>query len=421
MSRETVRFDNCRKSLFAAWYSDWNANTYLRREPFREQPCLMNAGSTAGAPVALGDGFLVGLLKECDAVFEWDGVCLRVDAPGDALFVSTAADESQRWKEYHQALGIEFRRAPFGLMPEYCTWVEQVRNSPGRRADDAMERLTGEFVLSYLEEVKQSGWPAGRFTVDAGWSLTCGEGGFGDWDARPGMEMPALAEAIQREGHVPGLWMAPSLVHPQSRFAREFPEAVGSRLDMGGECVWSRFCELQPSAASQGLIDNLFRRAFEWGFRKFKLDILYGPKPEMYELSRQCRLAADRLPEPVELEGHIPDPFCARHMDVIRLNDVLISSRHPNWKAVYEGHLEVCRRSVPGMVLNLDHVGGNCVDVGEALFIEHVELLKKELVIGYPAVSLLPGHVGERAVEVTDALLNATQDQKAGKQFLRVK
>jgi hypothetical protein len=113
-------------TVFTAWFSEWNVNTYIRREPFLEQPCLGNTGSTAGAPVVVGKGFLAGLLRTCDAVFSWDGSRLTINAPESALFISTAADESQRWADYHQALGIRFRKAPFGLMPEYCTWVEQI-------------------------------------------------------------------------------------------------------------------------------------------------------------------------------------------------------------------------------------------------------------------------------------------------------
>jgi len=387
------------ETIFTAWHSEWNRNTYVRREPFCEQPCLMNAGSTAGAPVVFGDGFLAGLINQCDAVFEWDGSKLTVTAPDGILFVSTAADGVQRWAEYHQALGIKFRKAPFGLLPEYCTWVEQAWQAAGGGFSKILSALTPELINSYLNAVKRAGWSAGRFTVDAGWSPFGGPGGFGDWIPRASMNMPAIAEQILSHGHIPGLWLAPALIACDSLAAQQNSKLIGIPVQMNGECEWTKYSYLAPSEDSQALINSLFRRVFDWGFRKFKLDIFYGPKPVMHELSRQCRVAADLLPEPVELEGHIPDPFCARYMDVIRLNDLMISKKHLYWREVYEGHLYVCRHSALGMVLNLDHVGGNCADVNEAEFIEHLEMLQQNATIGYPCLSLLPQHAGFRAVE----------------------
>jgi hypothetical protein len=258
-------------------------------------------------------------------------------------------------------------------------------------------------ICEYLKTIRRMGWKSGRFTIDEGWCMRDGEGGFGDWIPRADLDMPALAKQIRMNGHVPGIWMSPVLIDSQSRAARENPGLVGSPVEMRGECDWLKYYYVNPSDASQELIDSLFQKAFDWGYRKFKLDVFYGPKPVMYELARQCRQAADRLPEPIELEGHIPDPFCAQYMDVVRINDLMISEQYPGWRSVFDGHLTVCRNSLPGMVLNLDHIGGNCTNMGEAEYIEHLNLLKENSDIGYPTLGLLPQHVSPLAVKSVTA------------------
>lgn len=394
-------------TVFTTWFSEWNANTYRRTDPFSEKPCACYAGSTAGAPVLVCDNLLVGLTEECcDAVFEWDGAQLIVEVPESLLFVSTAVDELERWMQYQNALGLEFRDAPFGLLPEYCTWVEQNWLSSNNAAQTVQAALSEPMLNSYLDTIRSSGWKPGRFTIDEGWCSRAGEGGFGDWIPRSDLNMASLAEKIKSAGHVPGLWMAPALIAGDSKAALQNPALVGSPVQMNGECDWNRYFYIAASDASQALITDLFRRAFDWGFRKFKLDIFYGPKPDMRKISEQCRIAADALPEKVELEGHIPDPFCAQHMDVIRINDLLVSERHPGWRDVCEGHLAVCRNSAPGMILNLDHIGGNCTDVDEENFIEHLNMLKPHFDVGYPCLSLLPQHIGDKAVRAVSEVLS---------------
>lgn len=398
-------------SVFCAYYTEWNRNTYTRTEPFCERPFAMPAGSTGGAPVVCGESFLAGLLRECDAVFEWNGSELKIQAPEGAVFVSSAETAGERWAQYHEKLNIGLRRPVFGRLPEYCTWVEQIRICPTGRADDAMEVLTEDLIGQYLYTIKKDDLPPGRFTIDAGWSPVEGPGGFGDWVPRDEMRMKQLAEYIASEGHVPGLWMAPSLIHAQSERAGKFPELLGPAVDMGGECLWSRFRYTRPCARSQEMICDLFEKAFEWGFRKFKLDVFYGSKTDMRLISEQCRKAAGNLPEPVELEGHIPDPFCAQYMDVIRINDLLISEKHSDWRNVFNAHLNVCQLSAPGMMLNLDHIGGNSTAVSEELFIQHLHEVMTHRDDGYPCISLLPNSVGNQAVQVLQHALKAYEGE----------
>lgn len=398
-------------TVFTPYHNEWNRNAYTRRAPFAERPWLTPAGSTSGAAVVVAGDVFVGLTRPCsEAEFRWDGATLTATAPDDILFVrrdaGTPAGLDAAWAGYHRALGLPPARvAPFGRMPEYCTWVEQVIRPPARAGQLPCERLDEKLVETLLDAVDAHGWPRGRFTVDEGWGPRHGPGGYGTWEPRAAFDPEAAAARIAARGHVPGLWLAPALICPESDAARAHPAAVGERVTMPGETPWNRFHHLRPGPASEDIIAKLFRRAWGWGYRKFKLDILYGPRLDMLALHAACRRAADALPGPVELEGHLPDPFAAAHADVIRLNDVLVSADHPGWRSVVEGHYEVCARSAPDHLLCLDHIGGNSPDITPAEFVAHARMLEAQLPRGYPVVGLLPERLGSAAVGAVDHLL----------------
>lgn len=387
------------------YFNEWNRDVYRRRERFNENPMEILSSSTSGACVVLGGGNFAGLLQPVPARFVWDGLTLSIDAPEAALFY-VEASASEAWKQYHVQLGLlPAPVAPHGHCPEYCTWVEQGWEAAQRGLPGPSAALESDFVRRYLDRVTRDHWPRGRFTIDEGWCPRYGEGGFGDWTPKVGLDMAALAAEIASAGHVPGLWLAPALLCPRSRRAQAQPELVGEPFSMTAESGWAGFAFLKPGDAARDYLAVTFRRAWDWGFRKLKLDLFYGPKWLMIELHQLCWEAAQRLPGPMELEGHVPDPFAARWVHVIRLNDVLIDAAHPDWRDVAEAHDRVCRESAPHHLLNLDHLGGNKPAVTELQWLEHAEMQQEQLFRGYPVISLLPEHVGARAVEATDRLL----------------
>lgn len=398
-------------SVFTPYYNEWNRNAYTRRAPFAERPWLVPAGSTSGAAVAVAGDVFVGLTRPCaEAEFRWDGTTFTADAPDDALFVRREAGApaalDAAWADYHRALALPPARvAPFGRMPEYCTWVEQVLRPRAHAGQMPCERLDEGLVDALLDAVDAHGWPRGRFTVDEGWGPRHGPGGYGTWEPSPNFDPEAVAARVAARGHVPGLWLAPALICPESDAARAHPEAVGDRVTMPGETPWNRFHYLRPGPAADQIIAMLFRRAWSWGYRKFKLDILYGSRLDMLALHASCRRAADALSGPVELEGHVPDPFAAAHADTIRLNDVMVSAAHPRWRSVAEGHYEVCARSAPGHLLCLDHIGGNAPGIAPAEFVAHADMLAAQLPRGYPVVGMLPDRFGPEAVAAVTRLI----------------
>jgi hypothetical protein len=404
-------------SVFTPYFDVWNGNAYTRREPFSEEPLRVCTSSTSGAPVVVAGSVFAGLLRDdVEARFSWDGATLSVEAPDGAVFVAENGDTGAAWEAYHRALGLPApQAAPYGRMPEYCTWVEQVRRKHARGLGMVRDAQDERLVREMLDEVDKAGWPKGRFTVDDGWCPAQGAGAYGDWEPRAGIDIAKLAREIAAAGHVPGLWLAPALIDKDSRAARARPGLLGPRVQMAGEASWNLYHYLQPGEAGQALLDGLFRRVWDWGFRKLKLDIFYGPKPLMAAILAQCAAAARKLPGAVELEAHSPDPFLARHAHVVRLNDVLISPAHPGWREVVRGHWEVCSRGAPRHVLNLDHIGGNNPAVTEADFVEHCAMMLPQLGRGYPVVSLLPRHVGPGAVASVNDLLAAAAGAIVGK------
>ncbi len=391
--------------VFTPYYNAWNQDVYDRQAPFEECPLDVMASSTSGAPVAITETHLIGLTKLAAGVrFAWDGRVFTAEAPEGGLIVIEGTGDAA-WEAYHRALNLPPPpQAPFGRVPEYCTWVEQVwlAGQEGKRPNEV---LTNEFTRNYLDAVCNYRWPKGRFTIDEGWCPRHGEGGFGDWAPREEIDLPGLASEILSAGFIPGLWLAPALISLNSRLAEKRPELLGEPFEIEAESGWSGFAFLRPGNAARDYLAGVFQQGWDWGFRKFKLDIFYGSKRLMIEIHRLCWEAAQLLPGPVELEGHIPDPFASQFVHVVRLNDVLITPEDFKWRSVARSHFHVCCQSAPGHVLNLDHLGGNRPSLTEEQWIEHAEIMREQLACGYPAVSLLPFHVGKGAEKSLARLL----------------
>ncbi|OGV36494.1 MAG: hypothetical protein A2020_12750 [Lentisphaerae bacterium GWF2_45_14] len=401
-----IKFRRSVDKVFTPYYNKWNQDAYWRNSPFSEMPCNLDASSTSGAPVVIGENFFAGLTSPELAIFNYDKGILSVEASEKALFITENESIEAAWTQYHSSLDIIKDRNDFGKIPEYCTWVEQVWQNQKLNGASPFAVLSPQLIYQYLDAVDKQHWPRGRFTVDAGWSVMDGPGGVGDWEPRPEFDMKGLAQSIQSAGHIPGLWLAPGLIHPKSRIARQYPHLVGKCFDVGGECIWSKYHFINPCEESQQLFDQLLEKIWCWGFRKVKLDVLYGPKMQMTELHRQIYQAAKKLPDFIELEGHIPDPFCSQYVNVVRTNDVMIAPEHHQWENVVHAHFKVCHQSSPTHLLNLDHIGGNCANISEDLFLKHLEIIKTQVAAGYPVISLLPYHVSEYANECVSLFIN---------------
>ncbi|MDD3927271.1 MAG: alpha-galactosidase, partial [bacterium] len=120
--------------------------------------------------------------------------------------------------------------------------------------------------------------PVRHVILDMGWFTE-----FGDWYANgrfPG-GMREAAEKIRSRGLIPGVWLAPFIVHFFSRIFLRHPEVCAT--DTEGRVVMDNWGlapngYLDPtSPAGEEYLYGVFKRLFDEGFRYFKLDFIHYP------------------------------------------------------------------------------------------------------------------------------------------------
>lgn len=410
--------------LFCPYHNRWGEPAYRFRRAFSHNPFTIHASSTSGSPVILDHaGMFFGFAKESPevgCVFSYDGNGhLSVSVPaGQVLLIGDGGHGDDCWREYNRQVLLD-QPAVRQTIPEhwtdleYCTWVEQKRQGSGetliQKFFGARDVLSEQFVVRMIDRIKELGLPPGKFTIDDGWFGSYA--GLGDWQPDPD-RFPRFRQTVDyilNEGFVPGLWMAPIWIHPQSCLARRYPEFIGdpvapSNQDAPHNAEWNY---LRPGPGLDGMLTEVFERISGLGFRKLKFDMTYARKDLMRELHKVIYRAVKAVDSDLEIEIHQPDIFFSQYGDAIRTNDVLCNECC-QWKELTRDHFEVCYKSAPLKVLNLDHVGGNDPSVMEEDFLEHVSLYRG--MCGVPVISLLDGcNMGKRS---HDALLELAFDYK---------
>jgi alpha-galactosidase len=121
------------------------------------------------------------------------------------------------------------------------------------------------------------GLPFNVVQIDDGWEETVG-----DWQANDKFPsgMRVLADRIAEAGLVPGLWLAPFIVLPDSDTATRYPEMM--LRDERGEPVVAGYnwdsgylaLDLTRSDAREHIAELIDRVVHQWGFRYLKLDFI---------------------------------------------------------------------------------------------------------------------------------------------------
>ena len=122
------------------------------------------------------------------------------------------------------------------------------------------------------------------FQIDDGW-----EKNLGDWDFREDrfpQGLKNLAEKIENQSYIPGLWLAPFIIDSRSQTAKNHPDWLlrkenGRLLVAGFNPLWGKngsfYCLDLSNTEVLNHLDRIMDKVInDWGFRYLKLDFLYA-------------------------------------------------------------------------------------------------------------------------------------------------
>lgn len=410
------------KPLFCPYYSintpkEKGGNSYYyRSDAFTHNPFTVSASGMSGSPVIIdADGRFIGFMTTNGyelSTFSFDGnETLTVSFPeGQELYLDESGSK-EAWKDYNKVMMKRLNFEPLKDYPdfwsniEYCTWVEQKYQAS--KKFEHFHLLTHDFVKKYLDKIIEYGYPKGKMTLDHGWGMFPDgsiNSGFGSWQPDP-KKFPNFRktiEMIQKKGFTPGLWIGFPKIHHTSISAKKYPELLGSFRALGKDAYNKDIQWLNPKADIFEYASETINRFYEMGVMKFKIDMSYNTKSDMLHIHKELYRAAKLIDKNIEMEFHVPDIFFTKYADVIRTNDIWINDKF-DWRSRVKTHYEISYNSSPGRGINLDHIGGNDTTVNEHKFLEHLSLYKNKT--GYPLISLLPHHLGEKCVNETGEYL----------------
>ena len=215
----------------------------------------------------------------------------------------------------------------------HSTWVEQKRFFVQGGSVERQIPLSEDFVYDYMRRVDAMKMPRGKLTIDDGWDIRFAPDGrkcYGNWqiDRQKFPRMERLVRDMKEDGFEPGLWFAPFMVTPNCTLALTHPQLLGE--------VWNTKIDwgfLLPDDLLEEYYTQLFTPYIQMGFRKFKLDIAYGPKADMKRLLAMMYRIIKQQDPAIEVECHVPDIFVSRFCDTVRLS---VSERSQTRKGVFK-------------------------------------------------------------------------------------
>src|SRR5579875_93260 len=214
-------------------------------------------------------------LQRVECVCLLDGATL---APGEQLvserlLALEGSDPAVLLETYAAALAREMRaRTPAHPPTGWCSWYS------------LYNQTSEEVVLANVEALQRERVPVEIVQIDDGYQSATG-----DWltpNARFPSGMAALAGRIRDAGFVPGLWLAPFVLHRECATLREHPDWAVRNRDGSPRFLRSWLSEVaaldctHPEAQAwlRHVIGTVTR---EWGYRYLKLDALaYAAQPD---------------------------------------------------------------------------------------------------------------------------------------------
>jgi len=152
----------------------------------------------------------------------------------------------------------------------WCSWYYYYQDISEKKIAENIEKL---------HEIKET-LPVDLIQIDDGYQSQVG-----DWlsfNANFPNGVSGLAKEIKAKGFIPGIWLAPFIVHPKSELAKNHPDWLlkkknGKRARAG--FVWNSLGLALDLTVPEALdyVRKVIRTAVkEWGFSYLKLDFLYA-------------------------------------------------------------------------------------------------------------------------------------------------
>lgn len=208
-----------------------------------------------------------------------------------AVYSPVLLDHSEPLKKYFEAVARENHvRVPAESPVGWCSWYYYYTNLG---ADDVRSNL--KTIVAQQETM-----PIDLVQIDDGF-----ESQVGDWFSfkpRFAEGVKVLADEIKQEGLLPGLWLAPFIVHPKSELFTDHPDwilrkANGKPVNAG--FVWNVLdtgLDLTVPAALEYACSVVRTASQEWGYPYLKLDFLYAAAlPGVYHDATKTRAQVLRM------------------------------------------------------------------------------------------------------------------------------
>jgi alpha-galactosidase len=194
--------------------------------------------------------------------YESVGPDARKVPPGEWFIARGKEDEV--FSKYIERLEKKFGKGRFEKAPRvWCSWY-------------SLYRWINERII--MKALKDCGdMPFDVFQLDDGWQLA-----HGDWEANRKFPsgMKVLADKISATRRIPGIWLAPFMVTPNSQLAKDHPnwllrDEQGNPVHAG--ITWNGNPYGLDSSHPEVLewLDGLVRKVCGWGYGYLKLDFLY--------------------------------------------------------------------------------------------------------------------------------------------------
>ena len=180
-------------------------------------------------------------------------------------------DDPQPLSSYLEAVAEENEICELSLPPSgWCSWYHYYQ-------DISHEILNKN--INILCDIRND-LPINLIQIDDGYQREVGD--WFDFNEKFPNGVEPLAKRIHDNGFSPGVWLAPFIVHPRSKLARDHPEWLLRKKDkrlVRAGFVWNTLgnaLDLTVPGTLEHVIKVVDTAVHDWGFPYLKLDFLYA-------------------------------------------------------------------------------------------------------------------------------------------------